>query len=147
MQNLEFNRNEDWMKLLWSDRKQKFEKVKLGGGKKSIDKQHEKNKLTARERIEYLIDKDSIFIEIGAFAGYEMYAEQGGCPAAGTVSGVGYVSGKQCVIVANDQTVKAGAWFPITGKKNLRMQEIAMENNLPIIYLVDSAGVFLANAR
>ncbi len=143
MQNLEFNRNEDWMKLLWSDRKQKFEKVKLGGGKKSIDKQHEKNKLTARERIEYLIDKDSTFIEIGAFAGYEMYAEQGGCPAAGTVSGVGYISGKQCVIVANDQTVKAGAWFPITGKKNLRMQEIAMENNLPIIYLVDSAGVFL----
>jgi acetyl-CoA carboxylase carboxyltransferase component len=143
MQNLEFNRNEDWMKLLWSDRKQKFEKVKLGGGKKSIDKQHEKNKLTARERIEYLIDKNSTFIEIGAFAGYEMYAEQGGCPAAGTVSGVGYISGKQCVIVANDQTVKAGAWFPITGKKNLRMQEIAMENNLPIIYLVDSAGVFL----
>ena len=143
MQNLEFNRNEDWMKLLWSDRKQKFEKVKLGGGKKSIDKQHEKNKLTARERIEFLIDKDSTFTEIGAFAGYEMYAEQGGCPAAGTVSGVGYISGKQCVIVANDQTVKAGAWFPITGKKNLRMQEIAMENNLPIIYLVDSAGVFL----
>ena len=143
MQNLEFNRNEDWMKLLWSDRKQKFEKVKLGGGKKSIDKQHEKHKLTARERIEYLIDKDSTFIEIGAFAGYEMYIEQGGCPAAGTVSGVGYISGKQCVIVANDQTVKAGAWFPITGKKNLRMQEIAMENNLPIIYLVDSAGVFL----
>jgi hypothetical protein len=143
MQNLEFNRNEDWMKLLWSDRKQKFEKVRLGGGKKSIDKQHEKNKLTARERIEFLIDKDSTFTEIGAFAGYEMYAEQGGCPAAGTVSGVGYISGKQCVIVANDQTVKAGAWFPITGKKNLRMQEIAMENNLPIIYLVDSAGVFL----
>lgn len=143
MQNLEFNRNEDWMKLLWSDRKQKFEKVKLGGGKKSIDKQHEKNKLTARERIEYLIDRNSTFTEIGAFAGYEMYAEQGGCPAAGTVSGVGYISGKQCVIVANDQTVKAGAWFPITGKKNLRMQEIAMENNLPIIYLVDSAGVFL----
>lgn len=143
MQNLEFNRNEDWMKLLWSDAKQKLEKIKLGGGKKSIDKQHEKNKLTARERIEYLIDKDSNFIEIGAFAGYDMYAEQGGCPAAGTVAGVGYISGKQCVIVANDQTVKAGAWFPITGKKNLRMQEIAMENNLPIIYLVDSAGVFL----
>lgn len=143
MNNIAFNRNEDWMKLLWSDARQKLEKIKLGGGKKSIDKQHEKNKLTARERIEYLIDKDSNFIEIGAFAGYDMYAEQGGCPAAGTVSGVGYVSGKQCVIVANDQTVKAGAWFPITGKKNLRMQEIAMENNLPIIYLVDSAGVFL----
>lgn len=143
MQNLEFNRNEDWMKLLWSDAKQKLDKIKLGGGTKSIDKQHEKNKLTARERIEYLIDKDSNFIEIGAFAGYDMYAEQGGCPAAGTVAGLGYISNRQCVIVANDQTVKAGAWFPITGKKNLRMQEIAMENNLPIIYLVDSAGVFL----
>jgi acetyl-CoA carboxylase carboxyltransferase component len=131
------------MKMLWSDRQQKFDKIKLGGGKKSIDKQHERNKLVARERIEYLIDKDSTFIEIGAFAGYEMYEEQGGCPAAGTVAGVGYVSGKQCMIVANDQTVKAGAWFPITGKKNLRLQEIAMENNLPIIYLVDSAGVFL----
>lgn len=140
---MEFNRNEDWMKLLWSEAQQRLDKIKLGGGKKSIDKQHEKNKLTARERIDYLIDKDSHFIEIGAFAGYDMYAEQGGCPAAGTVAGVGYVSGRQCVIVANDQTVKAGAWFPITGKKNLRMQEIAMENNLPIIYLVDSAGVFL----
>ena len=143
MQNIEFNRNEDWMKLLLSDKKQKFEQIKLGGGKKSIAKQIERNKLTARERIDYLIDKNSNFIEIGAFAGYEMYAEQGGCPAAGTVAGIGYVSGKQCVIVANDQTVKAGAWFPITAKKNLRMQEIAMENNLPVIYLVDSAGVFL----
>jgi len=143
MQNMEANKNEDWMKMLWSDRQQKFDKIKLGGGKKSIEKQHERNKLVARERIEYLIDKDSTFIEIGAFAGYEMYAEQGGCPAAGTVAGMGYVSGKQCIIVANDQTVKAGAWFPITGKKNLRLQEIAMENHLPIIYLVDSAGVFL----
>ncbi len=143
MQNIEANKNEDWMKLLWSERQQRFDKIKLGGGKKSIEKQHERNKLVARERIEYLIDKDSTFIEIGAFAGYEMYAEQGGCPAAGTVAGVGYVSGKQCMIVANDQTVKAGAWFPITGKKNLRLQEIAMENHLPIIYLVDSAGVFL----
>jgi acetyl-CoA carboxylase carboxyltransferase component len=143
MQNIEANKNEDWMKMLWSDRQQKFDKIKLGGGKKSIEKQHERNKLVARERLEYLIDKDSIFIEIGAFAGYEMYTEQGGCPAAGTVAGMGYVSGKQCIIVANDQTVKAGAWFPITGKKNLRLQEIAMENHLPIIYLVDSAGVFL----
>ena len=143
MQNIEFNRNEDWMKLLLSNKKQKFEEIKLGGGKKSIAKQIERNKLTARERIDYLKDKNSNFIEIGAFAGYEMYAEQGGCPAAGTVAGIGYVSGKQCVIVANDQTVKAGAWFPITAKKNLRMQEIAMENNLPVIYLVDSAGVFL----
>ena len=118
-------------------------KIYDGGGKKAIQKQKERNKLTARERIDYLIDKDKSFIEIGAFAGYGMYDEEGGCPAGGTVSGIGYVSGRQCVIVANDQTVKAGAWFPITGKKNLRMQEIAMENHLPIIYLVDSAGVFL----
>ena len=141
--NIESNRNHDWMRLLMSDVKNHFEKIKLGGGKKAIAKQKEKNKLTARERIEYLLDKNKPFIEIGAFAGFEMYEEQGGCPAGGTVAGIGYVSGRQCVIVANDQTVKAGAWFPITGKKNLRMQEIAMENNLPIIYLVDSAGVFL----
>ena len=120
-----------------------LDKIYLGGGGKANNKQKEKNKLTARERIEYLKDKDSIFVEIGAFAGYEMYEEYGGCPAGGTVAGIGYVSGRQCVIVANDQTVKAGAWFPVTGKKNLRMQEIAMENNLPVIYLVDSAGVFL----
>lgn len=141
--NITFNRNEDWMKLLWSETKQRFDKIKLGGGKKSIDKQHERNKLTARERVDYLIDKGSAFTEIGAFAGYGMYEEFGGSPAAGTVSGIGYVSGKQCIIVANDQTVKAGAWFPIACKKNLRMQEISMENHLPIIYLVDSAGVFL----
>ncbi len=141
--NIDFNRNEDNMKLLLSQAKQKLHKIEEGGGKKAIEKQHEKKKLTARERIEYLTDDDKPFIEIGAFAGYEMYEEYGGCPAGGTVSGVGYVSGRQCVIVANDQTVKAGAWFPVTGKKNLRMQEIAMENNLPIIYLVDSAGVFL----
>jgi 3-methylcrotonyl-CoA carboxylase beta subunit len=122
---------------------QHLHKIYEGGGKKAIAKQKEKNKLTARERIAYLIDKDSTFVEIGAFAGFEMYEKQGGCPAGGTVAGVGYVSGRQCVIVANDQTVKAGAWFPITGKKNLRMQEIAMQNNLPIIYLVDSAGVYL----
>ncbi len=131
------------MKLSISSMNQRYEKIKLGGGHKAIDKQHEKNKLSPRERLDYLLDKDKPFIEIGAFAGYEMYAEQGGCPAGGTVAGVGYVSGRQCVILANDQTVKAGAWFPITGKKNLRMQEIAMENNLPVIYLVDSAGVFL----
>jgi acetyl-CoA carboxylase carboxyltransferase component len=131
------------MKLAVSRVRQYYEKIKLGGGNKSIDKQHEKNKLTARERIDYLVDVDKPFVEIGAFAGFEMYADQGGCPAGGTVAGLGYVSGRQCVIVANDQTVKAGAWFPITGKKNLRMQEIAMENNLPVIYLVDSAGVFL----
>lgn len=143
MMDIEFNRNEDWMKLACSAAKQHFEKIKSGGGKIACNKQHEKNKLTARERIQYLIDKDSVFTEIGAFAGFEMYEEQGGCPAGGTVAGIGYISGRQCVIVANDQTVKAGAWFPITGKKNLRMQEIAMENKLPIIYLVDSAGVFL----
>ncbi|WP_026763738.1 acyl-CoA carboxylase subunit beta [Sediminibacterium salmoneum] len=141
--NLTQNRNEDWMKLMLSEMKQRMEKIALGGGKKAIEKQRERNKLTARERIEYLCDKNQPFIEIGAFAGYDMYKEEGGCPAGGTVAGIGYISGRQCVIVANDQTVKAGAWFPITGKKNLRMQEIAMENKLPIIYLVDSAGVFL----
>lgn len=141
--NIEQNKNEDVMKLALSQVKQKKQKIQEGGGKKAIEKQREKNKLTARERIEYLKDADKPFIEIGAFAGYEMYEEYGGCPAGGTVAGIGYVSGKQCVIVANDQTVKAGAWFPVTGKKNLRMQEIAMENKLPVIYLVDSAGVFL----
>ena len=141
--NLDFNRNEDSMKMLLSDMRQRLQKIYEGGGKKAIEKQKEKNKLTPRQRIEYLTDQDKPFIEIGAFAGYKMYDEQGGCPAGGTVAGVGYVSGRQCVIVANDQTVKAGAWFPITGKKNLRMQEIAMENHLPVIYLVDSAGVFL----
>ena len=120
-----------------------LKKIYEGGGKKAIAKQKEKGKNTARERINYLIDKDSSFVEIGAFAGWGMYEEQGGCPAGGTVAGIGYVSGRQCVIVANDQTVKAGAWFPITGKKNLRMQEIALQNHLPVIYLVDSAGVFL----
>jgi 3-methylcrotonyl-CoA carboxylase beta subunit len=141
--NIEFNKNEDALKLAWSRTKQLLEKIHEGGGKKAAAKQKERNKLTARERIAYLCDADKPFIELGAFAGFEMYEEQGGCPAGGTVSGIGYVSGRQCVIVANDQTVKAGAWFPITGKKNLRMQEIAMENKLPIIYLVDSAGVFL----
>lgn len=141
--NLEFNINEDAMKLALSQVKQKLSQISKGGGDKAIARQRERNKLTPRERIAYLIDEGSRFIEIGAFAGHEMYQEDGGCPAAGTVAGVGYVSGRQCVIVANDQTVKAGAWFPITGKKNLRLQEIAMENHLPIIYLVDSAGVFL----
>jgi len=140
---LAFNKNEDAMKLAYSHVKQKLDDIFEGGGKAAIQKQHEKSKLTARERIKYLCDAEKPFIEIGAFAGYEMYDSQGGCPAGGTVSGMGYVSGRQCLIVANDQTVKAGAWFPITGKKNLRMQEIAMENMLPIIYLVDSAGVYL----
>ncbi|HVW61683.1 MAG TPA: carboxyl transferase domain-containing protein [Puia sp.] len=141
--NIDFNKNEDVMKMALSQLRTRLDKIALGGGKKAVERQREKNKLTARERIAYLLDEGSPFIEIGAFAGYEMYDEQGGCPAGGTVAGIGYVSGRQCVIVANDQTVKAGAWFPITGKKNLRMQEIAMENNLPVIYLVDSAGVYL----
>ena len=141
--NIEMNKNEDANKRGWSSIKKLVEKIEEGGGKKAIQKQKDRNKLTARERISYLIDKEKKFIEIGAFAGYGMYEEYGGCPAGGTVAGIGYVGGKQCVILANDQTVKAGAWFPITGKKNLRMQEIAMENNLPVIYLVDSAGVFL----
>ena len=140
---IQFNKNEDEQKLAWGTVKKQLEKIYEGGGKKAIEKQKEKNKLVARERIVYLCDADKPFIEIGAFAGYGMYEEYGGCPAGGTVSGIGYVSGRQCVIVANDQTVKAGAWFPITGKKNLRMQEIAMENHLPVIYIVDSAGVFL----
>ena len=149
---IQFNRNDDVMKLMLTEMKKRLQKIYEGGGKKSIEKQKERNKLTPRERIEYLCDADKprpdgsvgrAFIELGAFAGYEMYEEQGGCPAGGTVSGIGYVSGRQCIIVANDQTVKAGAWFPIAAKKNLRMQEIAMENHLPIIYLVDSAGVFL----
>ncbi|MEP7164749.1 MAG: carboxyl transferase domain-containing protein [Ferruginibacter sp.] len=140
---IEFNKNEDAMKLAWSRVKRELDVIYEGGGKKANQKQKEKNKMTARQRIKYLCDADKPFIEIGAFAGYEMYEEYGGCPAGGTVSGMGYVSGRQCIILANDQTVKAGAWFPITGKKNLRMQEIAMENKLPVIYIVDSAGVFL----
>ena len=141
--NLEFNKNEDAMKLAVSQMKQRHAQVSLGGGKKAIEKAREKGKMTPRERIQYLVDKDSIFTEIGAFAGWEMYQEHGGCPAAGTVAGLGYIHGRQCVIVANDNTVKAGAWFPITGKKNLRLQEIAMENKLPVVYIVDSAGVYL----
>ncbi len=140
---IEFNRNEDVMKQLISGMERKLEKIYLGGGKSRIDKLHEQGKMSARERIAYLIDKDSETLEIGAFAGDDMYKEHGGCPAGGVVIVIGYVSGRQCIIVANDATVKAGAWFPITGKKNLRAQEIAMENRLPIIYLVDSAGVYL----
>jgi 3-methylcrotonyl-CoA carboxylase beta subunit len=143
MNPLDFNKNEDIMRQALSQLRTRFDKIALGGGKKAIEKQKEKNKLTPRERIAYLIDEGSSFIELGAFAGYEMYEDQGGCPAGGTVGGIGYVSKRQCIIIANDQTVKAGAWFPITGKKNLRLQEIAMENHLPVIYLVDSAGVFL----
>jgi 3-methylcrotonyl-CoA carboxylase beta subunit len=140
---LEFNMNEDQMRLKISKLESELEKIYLGGGKKRIEKLHEKGKLTARERIDLLLDKDTERIEIAAFAGLGMYEEHGGCPSGGVVVVIGYVSGKQCIVVANDATVKAGAWFPITGKKNLRAQEIAMENKLPIIYLVDSAGVYL----
>lgn len=141
--NLDFNKNDDAMRLAISQMKQRFAKIEEGGGKKAMEKARAKNKMAPRERIQYLIDKDSTFIEIGAFAGYDMYKEEGGCPAGGTVAGLGYIKGRQCVIVANDNTVKAGAWFPITGKKNLRLQEIAMENKLPVVYIVDSAGVYL----
>ncbi len=140
---INFNKNEDFNKLLVSELKKRLVKVYKGGGVKRIEKQHEKGKLTARERIDYLLDKKSKSIEIGAFAGEDMYAEHGGCPSAGVVVKIGYISEKQCIVVANDATVKAGAWFPITAKKNLRAQEISIENKLPIIYLVDSAGVYL----
>ncbi|WP_222165167.1 acyl-CoA carboxylase subunit beta [Edaphocola aurantiacus] len=141
--NLEFNKNEDAMRLITSQVRQRKAVIEEGGGKKAIEKGKAKGKMSPRERIEYLTDKDSDFLELGIFAGYEMYPEHGGCPAGGTVAGIGYVSGRQCMIIANDYTVKAGAWFPITGKKNLRLQEIAMENRLPVIYIVDSAGVYL----
>ncbi|MGL4584713.1 MAG: acyl-CoA carboxylase subunit beta [Flavobacterium sp.] len=140
---INFNKNEDHNKLLLSDLKRKLVQVKKGGGEKRIAKLHEQGKMTARERIDYLLDDKANSIEIGAFAGEDMYAEHGGCPSGGVVVKIGYIKGKQCIVVANDATVKAGAWFPITGKKNLRAQEIAIENRLPIIYLVDSAGVYL----
>ncbi len=141
--NLEHNKNEDSIKLEIAEFKRKLGIIHKGGGEKKIAKQHAKGKLTARERIEFLVDNPKDVLEIGAFVGYGMYKEHGGCPAGGVVVVIAKVSGKRCVVVANDATVKAGAWFPITGKKNLRAQEIAMENNIPIIYLVDSAGVYL----
>ena len=140
---INFNKNEDFNKLLISDLRKRFTKVKLGGGQKRIDKQREKGKMTARERVDYLLDNKTKSIEIGAFAGDDMYNEHGGCPSGGVIVKIGYIKGKQCIVVANDATVKAGAWFPITGKKNLRAQEISIENKIPIIYLVDSAGVYL----
>ncbi|MEZ4797724.1 MAG: carboxyl transferase domain-containing protein [Flavobacteriaceae bacterium] len=140
---INFNKNEDYNKLLVSDLTKRLAQVKLGGDKSRIEKHHAKGKMTARERINYLLDEKSKSIEIGAFAGEDMYKEHGGCPSGGVVVKIGYIKGKQCIVVANDATVKAGAWFPITGKKNLRAQEIAIENKLPIIYLVDSAGVYL----
>ena len=140
---LKFNQNEDRNKLLLSDLRRKLTEISLGGGKAKIAKQHDQGKMTARERIDYLLDTNTERIEIGAFVGDGMYEEHGGCPSGGVVIKIGYVQGKQCIVVANDATVKAGAWFPITAKKNLRAQEIAIENKLPIIYLVDSAGVYL----
>lgn len=140
---INFNINEDHNKLLVSELRHRFIKVSKGGGEKRIEKLHSEGKMTARERIDYLLDKDRDSIEVGAFAGEGMYQEHGGCPSGGVVVKIGYVSGKQVIVVANDATVKAGAWFPITGKKNLRAQEISIENKLPIIYLVDSAGVYL----
>ncbi len=140
---LKFNKNEDHNKLLVSELKKRLAQVKLGGGKSRIEKHHAKGKMTARERIAYLLDDDSKAVEIGALVGEGMYEEHGGCPSGGVVIKIGHIKGKQCIVVANDATVKAGAWFPITGKKNLRAQEIAIENKLPIIYLVDSAGVYL----
>ncbi|KQT25671.1 methylcrotonoyl-CoA carboxylase [Chryseobacterium sp. Leaf405] len=140
---IEFNKREDQNRLKLSEINRLLADIKKGGGEKRLQKLRDEGKMTARERVDYLLDKDSDSIEIGAFAGYEMYEEHGGCPSGGVVVVMGYVSGRQCLIVANDASVKAGAWFPITGKKNLRAQEIAMENRLPIIYLVDSAGVYL----
>ncbi|MEM6717804.1 MAG: carboxyl transferase domain-containing protein [Bacteroidota bacterium] len=140
---INFNKNEDHNRLLASELRQRLAKVALGGGQKRIEKHHSKGKMTARERIDFLLDAKKPSIEIGAFAGDEMYQEHGGCPSGGVVVKIGYVKGKQCIVVANDATVKAGAWFPITAKKNLRAQEISIENRLPIIYLVDSAGVYL----
>lgn len=140
---LEESKNDDRIRLMISDLKRKQDAVSLGGGTSKIEKQHAKGKLTARERIDFLLDNEENSIEIGSFVGEGMYEEYGGCPSGGVVIKIGYVSKKLCIVVANDATVKAGAWFPITAKKNLRAQEISIENKLPIIYLVDSAGVFL----
>ena len=140
---LENEKNKDALKMAWSSLQTRVRKNKLGGGKASLKKQEEKGKLSARKRIETLVDDPNSILEIGALAAENMYQEYGGCPSAGVVVVVGKISGKRCVIVANDPTVKAGAWFPMTAKKNLRAQEIAMENRIPIIYLVDSAGIFL----
>jgi len=140
---IEFNANEDNMRLLLTKLRRKLEEVAEGGGEKNARKQKEKNKMLARERIAYLLDDDRPQFEVGALAADGMYEDQGGCPSAGVVVVIGYIGGRQCIVVANDATVKAGAWFPMTAKKNLRAQEIAMENRLPIVYLVDSAGVFL----
>ena len=136
-------KNKDQNKLLVADLNKKTAQMKLGGGKSRLEKIRLQGKMTARERINFLLDENTKSIEIGTLAGYDMYKENGGCPSGGVIVVMGYVSKKLCVIVANDASVKAGAWFPISTKKNLRAQEIAMNNKIPIIYLVDSAGVFL----
>lgn len=141
--NLSFNKNDDELRLLLSELRKRQAQVELGGGAAKLQKQRDQGKLTARERIAYLVDSKQPCLEIASFAGDGMYEEYGGCPAGGVVVVLAYIKGRQCIVVANDATVKAGAWFPITGKKNLRAQQIAIENRLPIIYLVDSAGVFL----
>ena len=141
--NLEAAKNEDAMKIALGIVNRQLAKIYEGGGKKRLEKEHSAGKMTVRERIAYLLDEEKPQIEVGAFAGFEMYEAEGGCPAGGVVVVIGYIQGRQCIVVANDATVKAGAWFPIAGKKNLRAQEIAMENRLPIVYLVDSAGVYL----
>src|SRR3989339_1699328 len=138
-----FLKREDYHKNILRKITSLRDTILLGGGKSAIAKQHQKNKLTARERIAKLIDEDTTFWEMNTYAAHNMYLEHGGAPSSGTIFGIGKIHGRDFVIVANDATVKAGAWFPITAKKNLRAQEIAMENRLPIIYLVDSAGVFL----
>ena len=141
--NLEAAKNEDAMKIALGIVNRQLAKIYEGGGKKRLEKEHAAGKMTVRERVAYLLDEEKPQIEVGAFAGFEMYEAEGGCPAGGVVVVIGYIQGRQCIVVANDATVKAGAWFPIAGKKNLRAQEIAMENRLPIVYLVDSAGVYL----
>src|SRR6056300_1165490 len=140
---LTYNKNEDALKLLLSEVKRREAILAKGGGEAKLQKQRDQGKLTARERVAALVDAKKPCLELGIFAGDGMYEEYGGCPAGGVVVVLAYVKGTQCIIVANDATVKAGAWFPITGKKNLRAQQIALENHTPIIYLVDSAGVFL----
>ena len=130
---LALEKNKDQNKVLVSELNQKLARIKLGGGKSKHEKIRSEGKMTARQRVDYLLDEGSEKIEIGALAGYEMYEEEGGCPSAGVVVVMGYVSKKLCIIVANDASVKAGAWFPISAKKNLRAQEIAMENRIPII--------------
>lgn len=143
MSSTEKSASKDWILNLISGLRTQEHEIKLGGGEKRIEKEHAKGKLTARERIDLLVDPETEFFELGLWAGFEMYEEEGGCASGGVITGIGTVSGRECMIVANDATVKAGAWFPITAKKNLRAQEIALENHIPLIYLVDSAGVYL----